>query len=123
MQVLSPWQSGGAMHKAQLLMARCCPPHSCTFTASWGPQVLSTWAPFQAAPGIFTCSAIKPWKAMNLGPRSHLHSAGVGERWGAVAVFLQSWHFYAPLSQLTAGASRTVKPWPQIIVGSIPGQA
>lgn len=26
MQVLSPWQSGGATHKAQLLMARCCPP-------------------------------------------------------------------------------------------------
>lgn len=67
----------------------------------------------------------KAWKAMNLGMSSRVHSAGVGERWGAAAIiffFLQSWHFYTTLSQLTAGASRTVEPWPHIIVGSIPGQ-
>lgn len=67
----------------------------------------------------------KAWKAMNLGMSSRLHKhQGWGEMGsGCGYIFLQSWHFYTTLSQLTAGASRTVEPWPHIIVGSIPGQA
>lgn len=66
----------------------------------------------------------KAWRAMNLGMSSHLHKrrGGRGRDRELWLYFLQSWHFYAALSQLTAGASRTVEPWPQIIVGSIPGQ-
>lgn len=105
-------------------MAHCCP-HSCAFTASRGSQVLSTWACFQAASGISTCSAIKPWKAMNLGMSSCLHQhRGGGEMVSSGYIFCRAGTFTPlSLSQITAGANRTVKPWPQIIVGSVPGKA
>lgn len=60
---------------------------------------------------------------MNLGMSSRLHKLwGGGEMGSSGYIFaeLALLHPSLSLSQLTAGASRTVKPWPQIIVGEHP---